>query len=78
MESSQKEIIGTIAEYLGLLPSDIDRGSLISEDLNLTPLELNDLISYLSKKFDVVLSSEDITEVKSLDDLIVLIEDNLI
>lgn len=74
----QKEIIAEVAEYLGLSPTDLDRGSTFTEDLNLGPVEFNDLISYLSEKFNVILSSEDLSEVKTVDDLLVLIEDNLI
>lgn len=76
--NTQKEVIAAVADYLGLLPADLDRGSELVEDLNLGPIELNDLISHLSEKFNVILSAEDISEVKTVEDLIVLIEDNLI
>ena len=76
--NTQKEVIAAVADFLGLSPADLDRGSDLVEDLNLGPIELNDLISHLSEKFKVILSTEDISEVKTVDDLIVLIEDNLI
>lgn len=74
----QKEVITSIADFLGLSPSDLDRGSDLVEDLNLGPLEFNDLISHLSGKFNVILPTEDISNTKTVEDLIVLIEDNLI
>lgn len=76
--NTQKEVITSVAEYLGLSPQDLDKESDLFEDLNLGPIEFNDLISHLSGKFNVILSSEDISEIKTVDDLIVLIEDNLI
>lgn len=78
MENTQIEVIAAISEYLGISPTDLDRGSAFNEDLNLGPVEFNDLVSHLSGKFSVILSSEDLSEVKTIDDLIVLIEDNLI
>lgn len=78
MDDTQKQIFAAIAESLGLSPSDLDRSSDLTEDLTLSPIELNDLITNLSGKFNVILSSEDLSELKTVDDLLVLIEDNLI
>jgi len=75
---TQKEVIKEIAQYLGLAPNDLDGHALLQEDLNLSPVELNDLIAHLSATFDVILPTEELSEVKSINDLIVLIEDNLI
>lgn len=72
------KIIQAIAEHLGLSPEDLDRHALLREDLNLGPIELNDLLSDLSSKFDVSFDEEDIEDLKRIDDLIVLVEDNLI
>jgi acyl carrier protein len=75
---SQEKIIATIAEYLGLTPQDIDRHASLREDLNLGSIELNDLLNHLSQEFDIAFDAEDIAELTTVDDLIVLIEDNLI
>ena len=72
------QIIQAIAEHLGLSPEDLDRHALLREELNLGPIELNDLLSYLSSKFDVSFDTEEIENLKNIDDLIVLIEDNLL
>lgn len=74
----QKEVITVITEYLGLSPGDLDRGSLLYEDLNLSPIEINDLVSHLSEKFNLSLPPEDLADIKTVDDLIILIEDNSI
>jgi len=72
------KIIQAIAEHLGLSSEDLDRHALLREELNLGPIELNDLLSDLSQKFDVSFDAEEIDNLKKIDDLIVLIEDNLI
>ena len=72
------EIIQAIAEHLGLSIEDLDRHALLRDDLNLGPIELNDLLTYLSQRFNVSFEGEEVENLKKLDDLIVLVEDNLI
>lgn len=76
--STEVQIIQQIAEHLGLSPEDVDRGALLREDLSLGPIELNDLLSNLSQKFNVSFDPDEIENLKKVDDLIVLVEDNLI
>lgn len=76
--NQETKIIQVIAEHLGLSPEDLDRHASLREELNLGPIELNDLLSDLSQKFDVSFNEEEIEDIKKIDDLIVLIEDNLI
>lgn len=73
-----QDILKAIAEHLTLNVEDLDRHALLREDLNLGPIELNDLLNDLSEKFDLVLRPEEIEKLESVDDLVVLIEDNLI
>ena len=75
---TQKEIISAIAEHLGLLPQDLDPSASLEEDLNLSTLETSDLISFINQKFEVYLPNEDLTDIKTVEDLVVSIEDNLI
>ncbi|TSC66050.1 MAG: Uncharacterized protein CEO21_277 [Microgenomates group bacterium Gr01-1014_80] len=75
---TQIDIIAAIADHLGLSPQDIDRQASFEEDLNLSPIEISDLISFLNQKFDVYLPNEDLTDIKTVEDLVMLIEDNLI
>ncbi len=78
MHNQETEIIKAIAEHLGLSPEDLDRHALLREELNLGPIELNDLLADLSQKFDVIFDSVEIEDLKDVNDLIVLIEDNLL
>ncbi len=76
--TSAQDIITTITEHLGLNPEDLDRNALLSEDLGLGPIELNDLLSNLSQKYDITFEPEDVEKLKKVEDLILLVEDNLI
>lgn len=75
---TSNEIIQIIAEHLGLSPEDVDRQALLRDELNLGPIELNDLLSQLSQHFNISFEPEEIERIKKVDDLIVLVEDNLI
>lgn len=77
MPTSQ-DIMKAIAEHLGLAPEDLDRQSLLQEDLNLGPIELNDLLSDLSQKFGIGFESDEVANLQKVEDLISLVEDNLI
>jgi acyl carrier protein len=77
MNPSEK-ILKKIAEHLTLNPEDLDRHAMLREDLNLGPLELNDLLNDLSDEFDIVLKNEDVEKLETVEDLVVLIEDNMI
>ncbi|OGE29554.1 hypothetical protein A2867_00130 [Candidatus Daviesbacteria bacterium RIFCSPHIGHO2_01_FULL_40_11] len=76
--NQEAKIIQAIAEHLGLSVEDLDRHASLREELNLGPIELNDLLSDLSRKFDVSFNQEEIENLKRIDDIIVLIEDNLL
>lgn len=76
--TSQRDIIQAIADHLGLTPEDIDKSSHLQDDLGLGPVELTDLLNDLSVKFDIVFSPEDTDNLQTVEDLIVLVEDNLI
>lgn len=75
---SSNEIIQAIAEHLGLAPEDLDGGTLLREELNMGPIELNDLLGFLSRKYSITFEPEEIEGLKKIDDLVVLVEDNLI
>lgn len=76
--NTEKEIIQTIADQLGLTSEDLDRHALLREELNLGPIELNDLLSDLAQKFNINFDTVEIEDLKTIDDLIILIEDNLL
>lgn len=76
--SQEAQILQAIAEHLGLSVEDLDRHASLRDELNLGPLELNDLLTDLAKKFDVTFAPEEIEDLKKVDDIIVLVEDNLL
>lgn len=71
----QNEIIAEIAQHLGVTPQDIDAEASLTEDLGLGPIELSDLLSALSLKFGLTFNPMDIEGLKTVHDLIVLVED---
>lgn len=76
--NQETQIIQAIAEHLGLSPEDLDRRALLRDELNLGPIELDELLSYLSQKFGVTFDEDEMENIKRVDDLIVLVEDNLL
>lgn len=72
----QSQVIQSVAEYLGLTPQDIDRSASLREDMNLSSVELNDLFTFLSHKFEVEIPLEDLANIHTVEDLIIAIEDN--
>lgn len=76
--NQEVQIIQAIAEHLGLSVEDLDRHALLREELNLGPIELDDLLSHLAQKFNVTFEPDEVENLRKVDDLIVLIEDNLL
>ena len=75
---SNKDILQAIADHLGVSLEDLDRQASLRDDLGLGPIELNDLLNAVALKFDMVFSPEDVENLKKLDDLVILVEDNLL
>ncbi len=73
-----KDIVAAIAKHLAVTPADIDMNASIETDLGLGPLEKADLYSDLSLKFSVTFTPEDLENVETVHDLVVLIEDLLL
>ncbi|MBI2593413.1 acyl carrier protein [Candidatus Daviesbacteria bacterium] len=71
----QIEVIAEIAKHLGVTPQDIDISAGLSDDLGLGPVELADLISAISQKFDVAFDNSDLQNIKTVSDLVVAVED---
>ena len=72
------DIIKTIAENLALNPEDLDRHALLREELGLGPIELNDLLSNLSHKFNISFEAAEVKNLQKIEDLASLVEDNLL
>lgn len=78
MQNQEIIILQAIADHLGLSVEDLDRHASLRDELNLGPIELNDLLTELAEKFDVTFDPEDMEDLKKVDDIIVLVEDNLL
>lgn len=78
MTPTSVDIIKSIAEHLALNPEDLDKQTLLREELNLGPIELNDLLADLSHKFNITFDPQDAENLHKVEDLISLVEDNLL
>lgn len=74
----EKDILQVIAEHLGVSPEDVEKGALLREDLNLGPIELNDLLGELSLKFNITFEPSEIEHLSRVEDLIMMVEDHLL
>ncbi len=72
----QNAVIAEIAKHLGVTPQDIDPQASLSEDLGLGPVDLADLLSALSEKFEVAFEQGEIERFRTVNDVIVAIEDS--
>lgn len=75
MNATQKDIIDEIAKQLGVTPQDIDLNASLSDNLGLGPVELADLLSALAKRFNVNFEPEEIEHLRSVNDIVVMVED---
>lgn len=75
---TEVEIVRTIAEHLGLAPEELDRNANLRDDLALGSLEINDLLESLQQRFKISFEPDEVANVHTVSDLIVLVEDNLI
>ena len=72
------EIIKIVSENLGVNPDDIEKDSLLREDLGLNTIELNDLLSTLAKKFNISFNPQEAQSIETIEDLIHMTEDSLL
>lgn len=76
--SNQQQIIEAIAEGLTLPPADMDLEASFKDDLGLNPVEVADLFDGLSRKFKIIIDPSETGQVKTIGDLVELIEDKLL
>jgi acyl carrier protein len=74
----QNKILETIAECLTLPVADLDAQAHIKDDLGLNPVEIADLISCLSEKFNIVFDKGEVSEIETITDLTNLVEDKML
>lgn len=73
--NQQKEVIEEIAKHLGVTPADIEPDASLSEDLALSAVELADLLSALSQRFQIVFEPQDVERLRTVSDVVEMIED---
>lgn len=73
--SLQQQVIEEIAKHLGVTPQDIDLNAQLSEDLGLGPVEHADLLEAVAVKFNVTFNPADIEGVKTINDIVAMVED---
>ncbi len=73
--ANEKQIIEAIAEALTLPVADIDPEAHLQDDMGLNPVEMADLFEHLSQKFNIIFEQQELGQVKTVGDLIELIED---
>lgn len=69
------QVIDEIAKHLGITTQDIDPGASLADNLGLGPIEVADLLSYLSRRFNVNFDPSEIEGLKTVNDIIEAIED---
>ncbi|OGD85812.1 hypothetical protein A2164_00925 [Candidatus Curtissbacteria bacterium RBG_13_35_7] len=65
-----------INKQFGIDEEKIEEDSYLDEDLNITDLEIEDLISNIAEKFNLVIPEEKIIAFKKISDLISYIYEN--
>lgn len=71
----QNQVIEEMAKHLGVTPQDIDLNASLSDDLGLGPVEMADLLSALSTRFNITFDPSDIEGLRSVNDIVVMVED---
>lgn len=74
--ATQEEIIEIIADSLGVPPGDIEPDALLLQTVG--SLQLPDLLHSLSETFDINFDPSETEGLKSVSDLIDLVEDKLL
>ncbi len=62
-----EEIIGVLAEHLGLSIDDITIDSVITDDLRADSLDIVELVDIFEKKYDITATDEEIMELSTVE-----------
>ena len=76
--ADQKEIIEAVADILTLPVADVDLEGSLQDDLGLNPVEIADLLNGVSIKFRIIFDPSEAESIKTVGDLVELIEDKLL
>ncbi len=70
----EKIVIIKFATFLKVEEDKITKESLLKEDLNLDSLDLVELVIEFEEEFNIEIENEDVESIKSINDIIVFIE----
>lgn len=76
--SSQQQIIEAIADNLALPAGDIDLEASLKDDLGLNPVEIADLLQYLTQQFNLHFDPPEIESLRTVGNLVEMVEDKLL
>lgn len=71
------QVIKIVAEVTGNLIEDVTETSDLRIDLNLSELEIKDILTALEEEFDIDLTHADIDQINTVHDLASEVEDKL-
>ena len=71
-----EEIKRLISDQFGIPGENIEEDSLLDEDLSITDLDLDDLISLIQKKYEIEIPQSSISSFKKISDIISYLYEN--
>lgn len=71
-----EEIKRIIASQFGIPEENIEEDSFLDEDLSITDLDLEDLLSQIQKKYDINIPQNKVSTFKKVSDLILFLYEN--
>jgi len=72
-----KEIKNVISQETGIESEEISLNSHFSKDLNIDDFEFANLMANIEERFGTEIGPEDISKIKTVQDLVHILEDNL-
>ena len=73
MKEYINRIIAIIIDKTGMDPEDISEESYFEDDLNVDPIELLEIISFIEEEYKVSLEKEEKERIKSIMDLVEIV-----
>lgn len=71
-----EEIKNMLSHLFGIDPENIEEDSLVDDDLSITDLDMEDLISAIQEKYEIEIPQEKIASFKKVSDIVSYIYEN--
>lgn len=72
-----EEVRDLISKQLGIPPEDIEEDSFLDEDLSITDLDLEDIITKLETKYEIEIPGDKISSFRKISDVVGYLDDNV-